>query len=164
MPPAARKTVEKPTETVPVTEALADDVAAESATFEPGTPRLLAHLEMPRLRRADAYGALGAVQAQNEKYAKTAPAGPDDTADGESDEPSEAEKANAPVELSKIDPTEFGERYKIVGLIEEYLAVCAADEAEFRNWALSIDDQVLVKTFNVYMKVNQPGEANSSAS
>lgn len=161
MPPAARKTVEKPTETVPVTEALADDVAAESETFEPGTPRLLAHLEMPRLRRADAYGALGAVQAQNEKYAKAVPA----KADGDDgDEPSEAEKANAPVELSKIDPTEFGERYKIVGLIEEYLAVCAADEAEFRRWALSIDDQVLVRTFNVYMKVNQPGEANSSAS
>jgi len=159
MPPSSRKTAEKPTETAAVTEALADDVAAESETFEPGTPRLLAHLEMPRMRRADAYGALGAVQAQNEKYAKIAPA-PDADGDG----PSEAEKANAPVELAKIDPAEFGERYKIVGLIEEYLAVCAADEAEFRAWALTVDDQVLVKTFNVYMKVNQPGEANSSAS
>ncbi len=43
MPP---KTREKPAEldATPVTEALADDVAAETLTFVPGTPELLPHL------------------------------------------------------------------------------------------------------------------------
>jgi hypothetical protein len=138
------KTPDKPTETVAVTEALADDVAAESLTFEPGTPALLSHLQMPRVRRAKAYGALGEVQVQNNK---TAP----DT-EGDADNP------------APVDPAEYGERYLILGLIEEYLAVCAVDEAAFREWALSVDDAALIKTFNVYMKVNQPGEATSSAS
>ena len=132
-----------------VTEQLADDVAAEGLAYEPGTPFLLPHLAMPRMRRAKAYGALGQVQAQNAKTSK--------------DEPAEGAEAdpNAQVE---IDPLEFGERYLVVGLIEEYLAICARDEDEFRIWALSVDDAVLVKTFNTYMKINQPGEANSSAS
>lgn len=134
------------------TETLADDVAAESLTFEPGTPELLPHLAMPRVRRAKAYGALGAVQAQNEK------ANPKRGDDADEDDPA---ASDAPVE---IDPAEYGERYLILGLIEEYLAVCAKDEEAFRAWALTVDDSVLIKTFNVYMKVNQPGEASSSAS
>ena len=153
MPPKSR---DKPAEldATPVTEAIADDVAAETLTFEPGTPELLSHLQMPRMRRAKAYGALGAVQAQNEKAnPKTASDAPD--AD---DDPA---ASNAPVE---IDPSEYGERYLILGLIEEYLAICAADEDKFRRWALEVDDTTLIKTFNVYMKVNQPGEATSSAS
>ena len=150
------KSAEKPVETPPVTEVLADDVAAEKLTFEPGTPELIPHLQMPRMRRAKAYGALGAVQAQNEK---ANPKKADSDADeGDEDDPA---ASNAPVE---IDPSEYGERYLILGLIEEYLAICARDEDEFRKWALEVDDAVLIKTFNVYMKVNQPGEATSSAS
>ncbi len=153
MPP---KTREKPAEFdgPPVTEALADDVAAETATFEPGTPELLPHLQMPRMRRAKAYGALGAVQAQN---AKINPKAAEKASD---DKPAD----DAPVEVEDIDPAEYGERYKILGLIEEYLAVCAKDEAAFRAWALDVSDNVLITTFNVYMRVNQPGEATSSAS
>ena len=147
-----RKTSERPAEIegTPITESLADDVAAESATFEPGTPELLPHIKMPRMRRATAYGALGAVQAQNAKINPKA-------AEKSEDTPAD----DAEVEL---DPSEYGERYKILGLIEEYLAVCAVDEAAFRKWALDVEDSVLVKTFNVYIKVNQPGEATSSAS
>jgi len=141
------------------TEALADDVAGESATFEPGTPELLAHLQMPRMRRAKAYGALGAVQAQNAKVNPKAAEKAEKTEDGE-DRPAD----DAEVEVDEIDPSEYGERYTILGLIEEYLAVCARDEDAFRRWALEVDDKVLIKTFNVYMKVNQPGEATSSAS
>lgn len=150
MPPKSR---EKPAEldAPPVTEQLADDVAAESETFASGTPELLPHLKMPRMRRAEAFGALGAVQAQNQKINPKAAEKADD------DEPA----ADAEVD---IDPAEYGERYKILGLIEEYLAICAADESAFRRWALEVEDSVLVKTFNVYMKVNQPGEATSSAS
>jgi hypothetical protein len=152
VPPKSR---EKPAEldAAPTTEALADDVAAENLTFEPGTPELLPHLQMPRMRRAKAYGALGAVQAQNEK-ANPKKAG------GEIAEDDPA-ASNAPVE---IDPAEYGERYLILGLIEEYLAICARDEDVFRKWALEVNDTVLINTFNVYMKVNQPGEATSSAS
>ena len=148
----AKKIAAVPDDTPAVTEQLADDVAAEGLAYEPGTPFLLPHLAMPRMRRAKAYGALGQVQAQNAKTSKDEPAeGSEDT------EPD----PNAQVE---IDPLEFGERYLVVGLIEEYLAVCARDEDEFRRWALEVDDAVLVKTFNTYMKINQPGEANSSAS
>ena len=145
----AKKIAAVPDDAPAVTEQLADDVAAEGLAYEPGTPFLLPHLAMPRMRRAKAYGALGQVQAQNAKTSK--------------DEPAEGAEAdpNAQVE---IDPLEFGERYLVVGLIEEYLAICARDEDEFRIWALSVDDAVLVKTFNTYMKINQPGEANSSAS
>jgi hypothetical protein len=151
---------EKPAEldATPTTEALADDVAAENLTFEPGTPELLPHLAMPRMRRAKAYGALGAVQAQNEK-ANPKKADSDDSADAAGEDDPAA--SNAPVE---IDPSEYGERYLILGLIEEYLAVCARDEGAFRKWALEVDDTTLIKTFNCYMKVNQPGEATSSAS
>ncbi len=147
-----RKTSERPAEIAgpPITESLADDVAAESAKFEQGTPELLPHIKMPRMRRAKAYGALGAVQAQNAKLDPKA-------AEKPGDEPAD----DAEVEL---DPAEYGERYKILGLIEEYLAVCAKDEAAFRRWALDVEDSVLVKTFNVYIKVNQPGEATNSAS
>lgn len=151
MPPKSR---EKPAEldAPPVTEALADDVAAESATFAPGTPPFLSHLQMPRMRRAQAYGALGAVQAQN---AKINPKAAEKA--GEGDDPADDAEVD-------VDPAEYGERYKILGLIEEYLAVCAVDEAAFRKWALDVEDSVLIKTFNVYIKVNQPGEATSSAS
>lgn len=154
------KTTEKPAEldATPTTEALADDVAAETLSFESGTPELLPHLAMPRVRRAKAYGALGAVQAQNEKANPKKVDSSGDTAAAGEDDPA---ASDAPVE---IDPSEYGERYLILGLIEEYLAVCARDEDAFRAWALSVDDSVLIKTFNVYMKVNQPGEATSSAS
>lgn len=153
------KVTEKPVETTPVTESLADDAAAESLTFAPGTPELVPHLQMPRMRRAKAYGALGAVQAQNEKANPKKAGSDDDTV--ETDEDADPAASNAPVE---IDPSEYGERYLILGLIEEYLAICARDEDAFRKWALEVDDGVLIKTFNVYMKVNQPGEATSSAS
>ncbi len=151
-----RKTSERPAEIegTPITESLADDVAAESATFEPGTPELLPHIKMPRMRRATAYGALGAVQAQNAKINPKA-------AEKSGDEPADEPADDAEVEL---DPAEYGEKYKILGLIEEYLAVCAKDEEAFRRWALDVEDSVLVKTFNVYIKVNQPGDATSSAS
>lgn len=159
MSASPRKTTEKPEESAPTTEALADDVAAESATFEPGTPELLAHLQMPRMRRAKAYGALGAVQAQNAKINPKAAEKVEKTEDGE-DKPAD----DAEVDPVELDPAEYGERYLILGLIEEYLAICARDEDAFRSWALEVDDKVLIKTFNVYMKVNQPGEATSSAS
>ena len=155
-----RKTSEKPAEIegTPVTESLADDVAAETATFEPGTPELIPHLQMRRMRRAEAYGALGKVQEQN---AKVNPKAAEKATTGEDGESKPADDAEV-----EIDPSEYGERYKILGLIEEYLAICAADEDAFRDWAASpaCGDSVLIKTFNVYMKVNQPGEATSSAS
>ena len=150
----AKKIAAVPDDAPAVTEQLADDVAAEGLAYEPGTPFLLPHLAMPRMRRAKAYGALGQVQAQNAKTSKDEPA---EAAEGSDAEPD----PNAVVE---IDPLKFGERYLVVGLIEEYLAVCARDEDEFRRWALEVDDAVMVKTFNTYMKINQPGEANSSAS
>ena len=98
------KTSEKPAEldATPVTEALADDVAAETATFEPGTPELLPHLQMPRMRRAKAYGALGEVQAQNAKVNPKAAEKVEKTEDGE-DRPAD----DAEVEVDEIDPEGF---------------------------------------------------------
>jgi len=163
MSASPRKTSERATAlpdegATPTTEALADDVAAESATFEPGTPAFLGHLQMPRMRRAKAYGALGAVQAQNAKVNPKAAEKVEQGEDGEDKPADDAEVAE------EVDPAEYGDRYLILGLIEEYLAVCAVDEDAFRKWALEVDDRVLIKTFNVYIKVNQPGEATSSAS
>jgi hypothetical protein len=132
------------------TERLADDAAADQLTYEPGTPRFLAYLEMPRMRRAQAYSALSAIQAQNQK-----------TRLSDGDDPAEEEALTQAAAATQV--YDAGERYKVIALIEEYLAVCAEDEAVFRLWALSIDDAVLIKTFSVYQKLSQPGEASSSA-
>lgn len=138
------------------TDELAAEVAVEKLEYPPGTPVLLPLLKLPRLRRAAAYKALGEIAAQQRR---TDPGGkPDEPDPGGDEQRPETDRAK----VDEIDITELGDRYLVVALLEEYLAVVAADEPMFRAWALDVDDAELVKVFNVYTRKTQPGEAASS--
>lgn len=133
---------------------LADDVAAETETYPEGTPELLPVLKLPRMRRADAYDALGRIQAQ-QREVKTLSGTPAVDENAVEDESTEVE----PVEL---DPLSYGAQYRVIAYIEEYLGVVAKDPEAFAAWAADVRDSDLVKVFNVYIRKTQPGEAESS--
>lgn len=160
--PATKTAVSKPDE-VDVkptgTDELAADVDAETLTYPPGTPNLVPILKLPRMRRAAAYTALGAIAAQQRKT-DLGDAAKSDPVESEDDE--QQPETDEATKVAEIDITELGDRYLVVALIEEYLAVVAEREDIFRAWAIEVDDTDLVKVFNVYTKKTQPGEAKSS--
>ncbi len=141
------------TEPDPVDQ-LADDVAAETLEYPEGTPTLLPVLALPRMRRADAYEALGYIQAEQKKVKRA-------ESDDDVSEDTEGDDEVKPVEL---DPLSYGAQYRVVAYIEQYLGVVAADEKAFDRWKTRVTDADLVKTYNVYMRKAQPGEADSSTS
>lgn len=135
---------------------LADEVAAETLEYPEGTPTLLPVLALPRMRRADAYEALGHIQDEQKKVRRAATS--DDVAESEDGEQDDEVK---PVEL---DPLSYGAQYRVVAYIEQYLGVVAKHREIFDAWATGVSDADLVKAFNVYMRKAQPGEAASSTS
>jgi hypothetical protein len=134
------------------TDSLAQDVADEDLEYPEGTPVLIPVLNLPRMRRADAYEALGQIQSLQRQVKRLTPEDGDELAEGDAVEAK-------PVEL---DPLSYGAQYRVVAYIEKYLAVVAEDENKFKSWALAVDDSDLVKAFNVYIRKTQPGEAESS--
>jgi|SRR5690606_33563791 len=48
--------------------------------------------------------------------------------------------------------------------IDRTLEIAAADLKAYRAWSDEVDDNTLIKTFNVFSVRSQPGEASSSAS
>ena len=150
------------TEPDPVDQ-LAEDVAAETLEYPEGAPELLPVLALPRMRRADAYEALGHIQDEQRRVKRAEP----DVNNGQ--EPPEdvnevGEDSNDEVKPVELDPLSYGAQYRVVAYIEQYLGVVAADVKAFDRWKTRVTDADLVKTFNVYMKRTQPGEAASSTS
>ena len=152
MPKAANSDSKAATSEPDVVEQLADDTAAESEVYPEGTPELLPVLRLPRMRRADAYDALGLIQAQ-QREVKTL-----------SGEPAVSEEAaeGAEVKPVELDPLSYGAQYRVIAYIEQYLGVVAKDPVAFAAWAADVRDADLVKAFNVYIRTTQPGEAESS--
>lgn len=146
---------EKPAEGALTVDSLAADVAEETEPPEylDGTPVLIPILSLPRMRRADAYEALGKIQSLQRKV--KAKRGDTEDTEPELDE-------NGDPKVTEIDTEIFGDQYRVVAYIEEYLAAVAANEQVFRAWAIGLDDADLVKTFNIYIRRTQPGEAESS--
>jgi hypothetical protein len=137
-------------------ESLAAEVADEKLEYPEGTPVLVPLLALPRMRRADAYEALGQVTTY-QRQVKTA-----DGADGdEAAEPELDDEGNP--KPREIDPASFGAQYRVVAYVEEYLRTVAASPKAFDEWAQNVPDSDLIKTFNVYLRKSQPGEAESSA-
>jgi hypothetical protein len=136
-------------------EQLALDVADEKLEYPEGTPVLIPVLNLPRMRRADAYEALGQIQDLQRRVKSLKPEDDDEPADDEDVE-------NPKVKPVKLDPLSYGTQYRVLAYIEEYLAVVAKDPKEFREWAQQADDSDLTEAFNVYIRKTQPGEAESS--
>jgi hypothetical protein len=118
------------------------------------------------MRRADAYEALGLIQAEQRKVKRVERADEDEPADAEpgedpaqGDEGGEGEDKVKPVEL---DPLSYGAQYRVIAYIEQYLGVVAQDPKAYATWAAGVSDADLVKTFNTYIRKTQPGEAESS--
>lgn len=155
------KTTEKAPDEKSGTDELAADVADETLEYPPGTPTLLPLLKLPRMRRAAAYKALGAI-AEQQRKTDPGDASEDDEQRPETDQASESADDAEDTKVAEIDITELGDRYLVVALIEEYLAIVALNEELFRAWALEVDDADLVRVFNVYTRKAQPGEAKSS--
>jgi hypothetical protein len=150
----AKKTVEP--EGAVTSESLAAEVADEKLEYPEGIPVLVPLLALPRMRRADAYEALGQVTTY-QRQVKTA-----DGADGdEAAEPELDDEGNP--KPREIDPASFGAQYRVVAYVEEYLRTVAASPKAFDEWAQGVSDSDLIKTFNVYLRKAQPGEAESSA-
>ena len=151
------KTDQKPDETHGgvTTESLAADVADEALEYPEGTPTLIPMLALPRMRKADAYEALGQITRWQREVR---------TAEGdEDDEPELDDEGNE--KPREIDPASYGAQYRVVAYVEEYLRTVAANEKAFEAWVApgGVSDADLVKAFNVYLKKTQPGEAESSA-
>ena len=136
------------------TDSLAQDVADEQLEYLPGTPGLHPILELPRRQRGRAYEVMGRISALQRQLKK-------DKAEREGTAVSEGDE-DGDDKVTEIDPEDFGRQYQVVILIEDYLRVVAADEDEFEAWARKVSDGDLIKTFNIYMRKAQPGEAESS--
>jgi hypothetical protein len=143
----------EPDEGAVTTDSLAADVADEEIDYPDGAPILVPMLALPRMIRADAYEALGKIQAYQKQVRLLDPDEPD----------VENGDENATEKVREIDPETFGAQYRVVAYIEEYLRAVAKTPKEFDAWAKTVDDADLVKTFNVYIRKTQPGEAKSSA-
>jgi hypothetical protein len=144
---------------------MAADVEAETTDYPEGAPEFLPVLKLPRMRRADAYEALGLIQAEQRKVKRversdeeSAEAEPGEDAT-EGDEGGQGEDEVKPVEL---DPLSYGAQYRVIAYIEQYLGVVAQDPKAYATWAAGVSDADLVKTFNTYIRKTQPGEAKSS--
>jgi hypothetical protein len=142
---------------------MAADVEAENLDYPEGAPEFLPVLKLPRMRRADAYEALGLIQAEQRKVKRVERVDEDEPADAEPGEDTtqggEGEDEVKPVEL---DPLSYGAQYRVIAYIEQYLGVVAQDPKAYATWAAGVSDADLVKTFNTYIRKTQPGEAKSS--
>lgn len=147
------ETVEGVASATTTSESLAAEVADEKLEYPEGTPVLVPLLALPRMRRADAYEALGQVTTYQRQVK---------TADGEDDAEPELDDEGNP-KPREIDPASFGAQYRVVAYVEEYLRTVAASPKAFDEWARGVSDSDLIKTFNVYLRKAQPGEAESSA-
>jgi len=157
-------------DTVPdAVDQLADEAAAETLEYPEGAPELLPVLALPRMRRADAYEALGHIQDEQRRVKRAEP----DVNNGQ--EPPEdvnevGEDGNDEVKPVELDPLSYGAQYRVVAYIEQYLGVVAKSPKAYAAWVAGpngddgVSDADLVKTFNVYMRKAQPGEAASSTS
>jgi hypothetical protein len=148
MPP--KKTDDEPDKVAELATAVDD----EKLEYPEGTPVLIPVLALPRMRRADAYEALGHVQALQRQVKQLQPE--------EADEPADEDDENTEVKPVELDPLSYGTQYRVVAYIEEYLAVVAKNPVELRAWAARVDDSTLVQAFNVFIRKTQPGEAESS--
>lgn len=138
-------------------DSLAAEVAAEVLEYPEGTPTLIPLLALPRMRRADAYEALGQISA-HQKAVRTL----DDEDGDEGDSDTEADP-DVPAKVREIDPATYGAQYRVVAYVEEYLRAVAGNAKNFDVWAATVSDTDLIKVFNVYLRKTQPGEAVSSA-
>lgn len=137
---------------------LAADVAAETADYPEGCPEFIPVLALPRMRRADAYEALGQIQAQQRQVKSVEP----DSSEDEDATPADAGDEAAEVKPVEIDPASYGAQYRVIAYIEQYLGVVALSPKAFAEWAANVSDTDLVRAFNVYIRKTQPGEAESS--
>jgi hypothetical protein len=128
-----------------LTDELAEEVAAEELEYPEGTPELRAVHQLPRKDRPAYYKAMAEIA----KWQK----GSAPLVDPESDERDMDEKL-----------VDISEKMEMLAAIEDLLAVVAADESTFREWALNAPDSTLARAFNVYQRKAQPGEAPSSPS
>lgn len=128
-----------------LSDELAEEVAAESLEYPEGCPELRAVHQLPRRQRPDYYKAMAEIA----KWQKTmAPIVAPEDDEREMDE--------------KL--LDISEKMEFLASMEDLLASVAVDADEFRAWALTVPDSALARTFNVYQKKTQPGEAPSSPS
>lgn len=146
MPTVTKKPVETTGEPS-MTEKLAEDAAAPSLEYLPGTPEFRPVLALPRAGRADYYAAMAQVSAAQQVAVDNGPP------------PSEGDSRPRKVTLS-----EAADMTRVLAAIEELLAVVAVDAVACRGWAMQVSDSDLAHTFNTYVRRTQPGEASSSAS
>lgn len=131
-----------------ITEQLADDAAVQELEYPEGVPALLVLLALPRRRRSAYFRALAVVADHQAKSAKHKVV-------------TDPSKDKRPVELKLAHAADQAD---LVAAVEDLLATVAVDEETYRKWALEATDADLVKTYNVWMKKTQPGEASSSSS
>lgn len=144
--PRTRTTAASADSAPSVTEELAADAASDKVEYPEGAPELLPVLALPRLKRADYYEAMSAV-AVAQKATKL------DAFDDKA--------GDRPVEVKLTQMAGFT---RLVGAIEDLLAIVAVDLDAFRAWSAKVPDAELVQLFNAYQAATQPGEASSSAS
>lgn len=134
-------------------DALADEAAPEPAEYPVGAPLLKPYLQIrPRSRRAEfkrRYAEFATMQDTVGALAKAANA---------TDAPKlpEAQQA-AENMLLWADADDLYQK------MDDLMRLAAVDEVEYTAWSDDADDKDLIATFQVYMRVSQPGEASSSA-
>lgn len=143
--PASTKTKTDEPDTPAVGDQLADDVASETVEYPEGAPELRAVHQIPRRDRPAYYEAMAEVAKYQQTGSKAAV---------------NPEADDRPMEV-KLEAV--ADQYRLLVAIEDLLASVAVDEPAFRVWALEVDDSVLTRTFNAYIRKTQPGEAQSSA-
>jgi len=123
---------------------LAEDAAPEE--YPAGVPELLPFLQIrPRSRRAEFKRRYAEViDFQKKVSAKY-----------------KAVTGKAPLSEKMRMAADLDDLYE---RIDQTLEIAAADPKAYRKWSDEVDDENLLKTFNVYSVRSQPGEASSSAS
>lgn len=144
-PRATPKPESKPDEPSTVDQ-LAEDATPEE--FEPGTPEFLVPLAVkPRGRRAEFKRLYADVIARYEDIVKYRAA------------------VQAEEELPMSEQMRISAELDEVGqAIDDLLRFVAVDRAAYDAWSGEVSDDDLMKTFNIYQKRAQPGEASSSTS
>lgn len=134
-------------------DALAAEAAPEPAEYPAGAPLLKPYLQIrPRSRRAEfkrQYAKFATMQDTVGALSKAANA---------TDAPKlpEAQQA-AENMLLWADADDLYQK------MDDLMRLAAVDEVEYTAWSDDADDKDLIATFQVYMRVSQPGEASSSA-
>lgn len=127
-----------------------DELAEDAAptTYPAGTPDLRPYLQIrPRSRRAEfkrKFADFTSLQAKVNEIKESGALAED--AD-------QADRLRAWADLDDMYQQ-----------MDELLALAAVDPDAYRAWSDKVDDDDLVRVFNVFMQRTQPGEASSSAS